>query len=75
MVGKFGTNMDVGEGRHPWEDHTYHGDVHVHPSVGGPCRTVMGIWKKGWYHFRWRAGVSCSISPKYVTVGTCQGFC
>ena len=43
MVGKFGANTDVGKGRHPWEDHTYHGDVCAPLVWGGLCGTDRDV--------------------------------
>ena len=43
MVGKFGTNVELGEGRHHWDDHTYQ-DVCAPPDDGDPCGHGRKIW-------------------------------
>ena len=64
--GKFGTNMEVeGEqwGRHPWEEHTYQGDVCA-PLMGtlGPIEMERRC-ERG-YHCKWGASVSLSTSSQ-----------
>ena len=62
-----------GRGRHPWEDHTYQGDVHVPPGGECPMWTVMGMWKKGVITVDGEPVCPAPLHPTCVTVGTCQG--
>ena len=58
MAGKFGANMGMGET--PLGEPYLQEDVHVPPRrSSGPSGTMVRMWN-GWYHWRWRANISCS---------------